>query len=216
MQGIVGVACRALKVIVFLLIITFGLSAELVELIKINNTFVLDVRYATTNNFTGKKVYPSARCFLQKPAALALNQAQQELAKQNLGLKIFDAYRPLRVQKIFWEICPNENYVADPAKGSVHNRGCAVDVTLIDLKTKQELVMPSGFDDFSEKAARNYNNMMPEARKNCKMLETAMQKHGFKGSPSEWWHFDYVGFKSGEKAWKQFPVSDIDSEAITT
>jgi len=201
----------------FSFLLFFCLQAELVELININNSFVLDVRYATTNNFTGKKVYPSARCFLQKPAALALDQVQKELAKQNLGLKIFDAYRPLSVQKIFWEICPNENYVADPKKGSRHNRGCAVDLTLINLKTKQELVMPSDFDDLSKKAERDYDSMTPEVRKNCKLLEEVMEKHGFKGLPSEWWHFDYVGLgsKRGKEAWREFPVSDVDIEQVT-
>lgn len=219
------------EVSIFLFLLTFGLHVELVqaelvqaalvELIKINNSFVLDVRYATTNNFTGKKVYPSARCFLQKPAALALDQVQKELARHNFGLKIFDAYRPLSVQKIFWEIFPNEKYVADPKKGSRHNRGCAVDVTLINLTTKQELIMPSGFDDFSEKATRNYDKMEPEARKNCEFLETVMGRYGFKGAPSEWWHFDYVGpntvglnSKRGKEAWREFPISDIAIDQI--
>ncbi len=193
------------------LFLIFGLSAELVELIKINKTLVLDVRYATLNNFTGKKVYPSGRCFLQRPAALALNKVQRELKKHGLGLKIWDAYRPLSVQKIFWEIYPNDNYVADPAKGSRHNRGCAVDVTLIDLKTGKELEMPSCFDDFSEKAGRDYEKMDSEARKNCKLLETAMEKYGFKGLSSEWWHFDFVGvgIEVGKEAWKQYPVTDV-------
>jgi D-alanyl-D-alanine dipeptidase len=189
-------------------------SAELIELTKINKTFVLDVRYATTNNFTGKKVYQSARCFLQKEAANALNDVQQELAQQNLGLKIFDAYRPLSVQKIFWEIYPDENYVADPKKGSRHNRGCAVDLTLIDLKTKEELVMPSGFDDFSKKTTRDYDHMTPEARENCKLLENIMQKHGFRGLPSEWWHFDFVGSNPNQEAWREYPVSDIAIETL--
>ncbi len=191
--------------------IILSLHAELVELITLNKNFVLDVRYATTNNFTGKKVYPSARCFLQKEAADALNLVQQELEKQELGLKIWDAYRPLSVQKIFWEIYPNENYVADPAKGSRHNRGCAVDVTLVDLKTGEELTMPSAFDDFSEKAHRNYDKMAPEARKNCKLLQDVMEKYGFRGVPTEWWHFDFVGVDTqpGKEVWKNYPVSDI-------
>lgn len=193
------------------LIFICSLSAELVELVKINSNFVLDIRYATTNNFTGKKVYPSARCFLQQEAAEALDKVQQELEKQNLGLKIWDAYRPLSVQKIFWEIYPDENYVADPVKGSRHNRGCAVDLTLIDLKTGQELVMPSEFDDFSEKAHRNYDKMEPETAKNCKLLQDIMEKHGFRGLSSEWWHFDFVGIDTavGQEVWKQYPVSDV-------
>lgn len=196
---------------VLLFFVACGLQAKLVELIKINQTFVLDVRYATADNFTGKKVYPSARCFLQEPAALALAKVQDELKKQDLGLKIWDAYRPLSVQKIFWEIYPNENYVADPVKGSRHNRGCAVDLTLVDLKTGKELVMPSNFDDFSEKASRDYEKMDSEARKNCKLLEATMEKHGFKGLSSEWWHFDFVGvgIEVGKEAWKQYSVTDV-------
>jgi|GEM_PF-5358063 len=199
---------------VCLLLYIFGINAELVELIKLNKTFVLDVRYATINNFTGKKVYPCNRCFLQEPAALALDKVQQELAAQGLGLKIFDAYRPLSVQKIFWNICPNENYVADPAKGSRHNRGCAVDVTLINSKTGKELEMPSEFDEFSEKAGRNYEKMESTTAKNCRLLQDIMEKHGFKGLPSEWWHFDFVGMDTQKEVWKEFPVSDIAFDAI--
>lgn len=195
---------------------TSWLFAELIDLAKVNQHFRFNVYYATKNNFTHKKIYPSARCFLQKPVAHALSHVQKELEKQNLGLIIFDAYRPLRVQKIFWKICPNENFVADPAKGSRHNRGCAVDLSLIDLKTGTELVMPSGFDDFSTKATRNYAAMEPEACKNCKLLEKVMEKYGFKGLTSEWWHFDFVGidYQPGKEAWKQFPVTDIDIQAI--
>ncbi len=206
---------QTIRLSIFLILVMFGLQAEFVELIKITPTIQFDVRYATTNNFTGKKVYPSARCFLQEPAALALDQVQQEFEKLGLGLKVFDAYRPLSVQKIFWAICPNENYVADPAKGSRHNRGCAVDLTLIDLKTGKELVMPSAFDEFSDKAGRNYDKMEPDACKNCKLLESIMKKHGFEGLPSEWWHFDFVGANPKEEVWKAFPISDVDIEKIS-
>lgn len=198
---------------IVLILLSSIVHAELVEL---NPCFKRDVRYATTNNFTGKQVYPSARCFLQRPAAMALDEVAAELKEQGFGLVIFDAYRPLRVQKIFWQICSDENYVANPAKGSRHNRGCAVDLSLIDLKTGQELTMPSGFDEFSAKANRNYDAMEPEACKNCKLLETVMQKHGFKGLPSEWWHFDFVGkdTKEGDEVWRHYPVSDIDIDCI--
>lgn len=196
---------------VFLSLTTpFFLHAELVELIKINSTFVLDIRYATTNNFTGKKVYPSAHCFLQEPAAKALNLVQKDLAKKGLGLKIWDGYRPLSVQKIFWKICSNPKYVANPAKGSKHNRGCAVDCTIIELKTGKELAMPSLFDEFSIRANRRYEKMAPQARRNCQALEEIMKKYGFKGESSEWWHYDFVGIgtKKGSEAWRQFPISD--------
>lgn len=191
-------------------------SVAYAELVELNPSFKRDVRYATTNNFTGKQVYPSARCFLQRPAAMALDEVAAELKEQGLGLVIFDAYRPLRVQKIFWQMYPDEKYVANPAKGSRHNRGCAVDLSLIDLSTGHELSMPSGFDEFSARANRNYDAMEPEACKNCKLLETVMEKHGFKGLPSEWWHFDFVGndTKQGDEVWRHYPVSDIDIDRI--
>ncbi len=179
-----------------------ALSAGLVELTTIVPHIKLDIRYATTNNFTGKVVYPSARCFLQEPAAKSLAAVQIELKKQGLGIKVFDGYRPLSVQKIFWNICPDTRYVANPAKGSKHNRGTAIDLTIIDLKTGQEVAMPSGYDDFTEKAHRKYEAMAPEAAKNCKLLEDIMVKHGFIPIVTEWWHYDW-------NDWKQFAILDV-------
>lgn len=204
------------RIVTILSLFFVNVHAKLIELVQINPHFKTNVYYATENNFTHKKVYPSARCFLQEPAARALDKVEQELETQHVGLVIFDAYRPLSVQKIFWEIFPDENYVANPAKGSRHNRGCAVDVSLIDLKTGTELTMPSAFDDFSKKSQRNYEKMEPLAHKHCKLLEEVMEKHGFKGLPSEWWHFDFVGInvKPGQEVWKQFPITDIDIEHI--
>ncbi|MFH1254060.1 MAG: D-alanyl-D-alanine dipeptidase [bacterium] len=179
------------------------LHANLIEIKKINPTIKLDIRYATANNFTGKVIYPSAQCFLEKEAALALDAVQKELNAKGYGLKIFDGYRPLSVQKIFWEIYPDEKYVANPAKGSKHNRGTAVDLTLIDIKSGKELKMPSEFDEFSSRANRNYPKMdNATAKHNCKLLESIMEKHGFIGLTSEWWHFDY-------KNWKKYPIQDI-------
>lgn len=160
---------------------------------------VLDIRYATTNNFTGKIVYTKAEAFLVQPAAEALELVQKELAESGLGLKIYDAYRPLSVQKIFWEIMPDERYVADPAKGSRHNRGCAVDCTLINLSDGKELEMPTEFDDFTEKAHRDSMAHSPEVLKNRDTLEKIMTKHGFVGISTEWWHFDFEG-------WEQYPL----------
>lgn len=188
---------------------------SLVEINKIIPSVQLDIRYATKNNFTGKVVYPSAKCYLQKEAVVALKKVQDELALQKdkkhpmgLGLKIFDGYRPLSIQKIFWQICPNENFVANPTKGSKHNRGTAVDLTLIDIKTGKELLMPSEYDDFSDKAFRNYEKMPnDEIRKNCKILETVMSKQGFKPLPSEWWHFDF-------KNWERHPILDVQLNDI--
>ncbi len=190
--------------------------ASLVELIKISPHIRLDIRYATKKNFTGNVVYPSARCYLQKEVAVALDAVQREMEAVGLGLKIFDGYRPLSVQKIFWDVVSDrfpdpierQKYVANPAAGSKHNRGTAVDLTLIDLKTGKELEMPSGYDDFSALAHRIYGKMLSKrARRNCKLLELVMEKHGFIGIPSEWWHFDF-------KAWEKYPVADVSFDEL--
>ena len=177
-----------------------------VELNKINQNILLDIRYATTNNFTGKVVYPEARAFLVSNAAYSLDSVQKELETMGLGLKIYDAYRPLSVQKIFWEIMPDERYVADPKKGSRHNRGMAVDLTLVDKEGK-ELSMPTEYDDFTEKAHRDYMNITEEQIKNRKILEDVMTNYGFVGLPTEWWHFDYRG-------WENYEVMDVDFKDI--
>lgn len=119
---------------------------------------------------------------------------QEELESIGLGLKIWDGFRPMAVQWKFWELVPDERYVSDPRKGGRHTRGTAVDVTLI-TKEGQELIMPSSFDDFSEKAHRNYQGASVEAIQNRELLEKVMEKHGFVGIPSEWWHFDFVGWE---------------------
>jgi len=181
-------------------------KAEFLELNKINSNILLDIRYATTNNFTGKIVYPEARAFLVKDAALSLDSVQNELETMGLGLKIYDGYRPLSVQKKFWEIMPDDRYVADPKKGSRHNRGMAVDLTLVD-KNGKELNMPTEYDDFTEKAHRDYSNLTEEQIKNRKILEDVMTKYGFTGLPTEWWHFDYRG-------WENYEVMDIDFKDI--
>lgn len=202
---------KILSVIAVVLLCGQYLLAHLVEVVKVNHHIKLDIRYATTNNFAGKVVYPSAHCYVQEEVAQALNAVERELLQLGLGLKVYDGYRPLSVQKTFWKIVADrfpdtaerENYVANPAKGSRHNRGTAVDVTLIDAKTGKEVEMPSGYDDFSEKAHRNYEKMSSKkARKNCKLLELVMEKHGFIGLPTEWWHFDFKG-------WEKYPISDV-------
>src|SRR5687767_7508419 len=133
-------------------------EAHLVELITLDNTIKLDIRYATANNFVGRAVYPEARAFLQKPAAKAVARVHKKLRKQGLGLVIFDGYRPWTITKLFWDVVPNEKrkFVADPAKGSKHNRGCAVDLSIYDLKTGSLIDMPSGYDEFTERASPDY------------------------------------------------------------
>ncbi len=186
---------------------------DLVDIANINPNIRLDIRYATTNNFTGKVVYLSSRCYLRRGTAEKLNKVQQELQELGLGLKIFDGYRPLSVQEKFWEICPDPRYVADPAEGSKHNRGSAVDVTLIELATGNELSMPSGFDEFTEKAHRAYASMLPPAGRNCKLLELIMVKHGFIPLPTEWWHFDDEDWQSYELLDKTFDQLEQEEQS---
>jgi D-alanyl-D-alanine dipeptidase len=163
----------------------------------------LDVRYATTNNFMHEQLYPVARVFLRRPAALALREVQQELAAQQLGLQLFDVYRPYRVTRRMWEPYKNPDFVADPAKGSRHNRGAAVDLTLIDLRTGQELAMPTPYDDFTIRARQDFNELSSEVMRNRALLREAMVKQGFVPLPSEWWHFDFQG-------WERFELLDVD------
>lgn len=172
--------------------------STIVNVQSVNPHIVLDIRYATTNNFTGKKVYDSANCLLRASTARKLSDAQHELEQSGLGLKVYDCYRPLAVQRKFWSLVPDERYVANPAKGSRHNRGAAVDLTLVD-RNGQELPMPTPFDDFTDKAHRDYTQLPPEALKNRALLEQVMTRHGFVGLPTEWWHFD-------DADWPSYPI----------
>lgn len=160
----------------------------------------IDLRYATANNFTGQPLYAVARCWLRRSVADQLRGAQAELAGEGLGLKVFDAYRPWSVQKVLWSILPDPRYVADPAQGSRHNRGAAVDVTLVD-RDGYELAMPSDYDEFSERAHRDYAGASADAQHNREHLAAVMSRHGFSGLPTEWWHFDADG-------WERYPISD--------
>jgi len=167
---------------------------------------ILDIRYATTNNFVGEELYPDARCFLAKEPALALKKVQADLKTQGYRLKVFDGYRPLSVQKRMWEILPDNRYVADPATGSNHNRAYSVDVTLLDLDAN-EVPMPSAFDDFSERAHLDYMDCPAEAIRHRRILREAMAQHGFSGIDSEWWHFNYKGYKDK-------PIMDISIDQL--
>ena len=179
-------------------------EAHLVELITLDPTIKLDIRYATDNNFVGKKVYPEARAFLQKPAAKAVAKVHKKLRKQGLGLVIFDGYRPWSITKLFWEVTPEDKrmFVADPAKGSKHNRGCAIDLSIYDLKTGQLVEMPSGYDEFSERASPNYAGGTAEQRANRELLRKLMEDEGFVVNANEWWHFDY-------KDWEKYAIYDV-------
>jgi D-alanyl-D-alanine dipeptidase/L,D-peptidoglycan transpeptidase YkuD (ErfK/YbiS/YcfS/YnhG family) len=161
----------------------------LVDVQKVAPGVNVDMRYAKNENFTGKKVYTCGRCFLRPATAVKLAAAQRELKKQGLSLKMWDCYRPLSVQKIFWSLVPDPRYVADPKTGSRHNRGNAVDVTLVDESGK-EVEMPTGFDDFTSKAGHGEMKLPRRAMENRRTLAEAMEKAGFRRLESEWWHYD--------------------------
>ena len=190
-------------------IVAHDTNQRLVDLQSFIPGIVLDIRYATTNNFMHEQLYPLAKAFLRYPAATALRDAERELAGQNLGLKIFDAYRPYSITERMWEPIKNADFVADPAKGSRHNRGAAVDLTLIDLRSGQELPMPSNYDEFSERAYRKYTGGTPQELANRQLLEDTMKRHGFLPLPSEWWHFDY-------ETWQQFDLMDVKLEDLAS
>ncbi len=165
-------------------------KSQLVELKEVIPDIILDIRYASADNFTGKILYPSAECFLLPEAALALKVVQDDLKKQGFRLKVYDGYRPLSVQKKMWEVMPDLRYVADPQKGSMHNRGCAVDVTLIDMEGNP-VEMPTGYDVFTEKAHRDYQKLSAAAIEHRRILKEAMEKRGFASIRTEWWHFSF-------------------------
>ncbi len=179
---------------------------QLVDVQKINPRIAVELRYATTNNFMKKAVYPSARCLLQQPVAERLSRVQARLEQEGLGLKIFDAYRPLSAQWELWKIVPNPTFVADPRKGSKHNRGAAVDLTLID-SLGNELEMPTQYDEFVKAARSDYHDLPAHILKNRAKLHNAMKAEGFIPNPSEWWHFD-------DKDWKKFPILDVSFDAV--
>src|SRR5438874_1484391 len=185
-------------------------EADLVELTKLSNSIKLDIRYATANNFVGRPVYPEARAFLQRPAAEALLRVHKQLKKKDLGLVIYDGYRPWTITKLFWEVVPEDKrkFVANPATGSKHNRGCAVDLGIYDLKSGQALPMPSGFDEFTERASPNYKGGTEEERENRDMLRKLMEAEGFTVNPNEWWHFDF-------KNWQDYAIYDIAFSEIS-
>jgi D-alanyl-D-alanine dipeptidase len=184
-------------------------KADLVELTKLDKTIKLDIRYATANNFVGRPVYTEARAFLQRPAAEALVKVNKELRKEGLSLLIFDGYRPWSITKLFWEVVPEDKrkFVADPAKGSKHNRGCAVDLSIYDLKTGKEIPMPSGFDEFTERASPDFKGGTDEERSNRDKLRHLMETEGFTVNPNEWWHFDYNG-------WQDYAIYDIAFDGV--
>lgn len=164
-------------------------SKQMVALKKYIPNVIFDWKYATTNNFTKQVLYTNPDAFMRIEAAEALYKVAIELEAQGLGLKIFDAYRPYSVTKKMWQVVPDDRYAANPAKGSGHNRGAAVDLTLYNLKTGEELEMPTPYDDLTEKAHINYMQLSKNVLKNRAMLITVMHKFGFMALDTEWWHF---------------------------
>jgi D-alanyl-D-alanine dipeptidase len=187
------------------------LKADLVELVKLDPSLHLDIRYATANNFLGRPVYTEARAFLQRPAAESLIRANQKLHEQGYGLLIFDGYRPWAVTKIFWDATPADKkiFVADPKTGSRHNRGCAVDLSMFDLKTGKEVEMTGAYDEMTDRSSIKYTGGTEDQRKRRDMLRSAMESEGFAVYEPEWWHYDY-------KDWKQYPILNIPFSDIKT
>lgn len=183
------------------------LSQNLIDIRRLTDKFEIDLKYASEGNFMGKKIYPVPICALQIGTAQKLISVNNELLKKDLKIKIWDAYRPFSVQKLMWEIMSNHDFVADPERGgSIHNSGYAVDVTLVDLKGK-ELEMPTGFDDFSEKASRKCRTITEIAAKNLALLTDVMVRHGFRIIESEWWHYYDEDFK--ERIPLDIPLEEI-------
>jgi len=184
---------------------TASLPADMVDAKELIPDLVLDMRYATTNNFLKKKLYPVERCLLRRNAAAALSRAADLLRKQGFRIRIWDCYRPHAIQKLMWQAHPVRGYVAPPQPGSVHNRGGAVDVSLADLDGK-DVEMPTDFDDFSTRANLHSMNHSKDVMARRKILRDAFEAAGFHGIRSEWWHFEAAGAD-------RFPVLDVPLDA---
>lgn len=178
-------------------------ETQLVELIKLDSTIHLDIRYATKNNFVGQPVYKEARAFLQIDAAESLIRVNKKIHALGYGLLVFDGYRPWDVTKLFYDVTTKENrkFVADPKEGSRHNRGCAIDVSLYDLVTKKEIEMPGVYDEMTDRSYFDYTGGTEAQRKTRDLLIAAMQEEGFTVYKYEWWHFDF-------KDWQQYRITN--------
>jgi D-alanyl-D-alanine dipeptidase len=175
-------------------------EAPLVDLAARDPELLLDIRYATPDNFLGRAVYDAPRCLLMEDAAERLLDAERALRREGYRLVVWDCYRPLSVQRAMWELVPNPDYVADPRQGSRHNRGAAVDVGLRSLDGS-EVPLPTEHDDFSPRAYREFADLAPVAIANRERLERAMTAQGWIPLATEWWHFDAPG-------WERYPLRD--------
>lgn len=182
-------------------------AEDFVELATLDPTLVIDLPYASEKNFTKQKLYPVARCFLRREVAENLIEAHRCLAEFGIGIKVWDGYRPQSVQYRMWEVAPKPGFVGDPKRGSKHNRGAAVDVTLVNLATGSELEMPTQYDEFSVRAHSNYLKVPLNVFENRKLLQETMRAHGFTTIQNEWWHFDYRGAE-------RFSLEDIPIETL--
>ena len=180
---------------------------ELVEIKKAIPNIKLDIRYATKNNFMQRVMYKQARAFARKPVVESLKKIQAELNKKGLGLKVFDGYRPYKITVEFYKKASDKNFVANPANGSKHHRGCAVDVTIINLKTGKEVEMATPYDSFSKAAAASYEPVSDLVRKNREYLIAVMKKNKLKVLDNEWWHYDFQG-------WENYDIMDIPFEKL--
>ncbi len=186
-------------------------KSDLVELASLDPSIHFDIRYATANDFLGTPVYTQARAFLQRPAAEALLRAHHKLKQLGYGLLIHDAYRPWYVTKIFWDATPAEGkmFVADPAQGSRHNRGCAVDLSIYDLRTGKPIEMTGAYDEMSRRSYPNYAGGTSLQRLHRDLLRRAMESEGFSVFEFEWWHFDY-------KDWREYAIQNVAFENLGT
>lgn len=182
-------------------------SKTLVDLKQFCPSIFLDIRYASSNNFLGFPVYKMAKAYARFPIALAISEIQKELEPLGLSLKIYDAYRPYSVTKRMWEFTNGSPFVANPAYGSVHNRGTALDLTLVNLEDTSEVPMPSQYDEFNLKASHQFYNINRSFINNRNLLKRIMEKHGFKANEHEWWHYDF-------KNYKEYELLDISFEDL--
>jgi zinc D-Ala-D-Ala dipeptidase len=189
-------------------------SPQLVNVEKVIPGIALDIRYATGDNFMGEAMYPSARCYLMKEVALSLSGVQDELKPQGYQLVVYDCYRPLSVQKQMFSRVPNPNFVADPAIGSRHNRGYAVDLSLRYLNGTS-VPMPTAYDDFTRNAWSNSTSAPAAALDHRNVLRDAMLRHGFTVFPTEWWHFDHAGYEGKPNLDLSFAELDLKGTDIT-
>ena len=178
-------------------------TTEWADIALLDTSIVIDMKYATTENFVGEKMYECGRCFVRPEVAQSILKIQQKLRAHGLGLKMYDCFRPRPVQYALWEKVPDPRYVSDPKKGSMHNRGAAIDITLVTLDG-QELEMGTAFDYFGKEAYHAYQELPEAVLKNRKFLKETMEKNGFRSIRTEWWHYSYTlkSYALSDMLWK--------------